>query len=107
MAQPARMFEAESSMEQRVAKLEVQADHLREDVRRIETKLDALSLKVEALKDSFTAFQLQMTQGLADFKLEMKDSFSKVQNGRWADKVWWLLIAGAILGVMAHGFKWI
>jgi hypothetical protein len=26
---------------------------------------------------------------------------------QWIDKVWWLLIAGAILGVMARGMKWI
>jgi hypothetical protein len=28
-------------------------------------------------------------------------------NSRWSDKVWWLVIAGALLGVMARGFKWI
>ena len=37
----------------------------------------------------------------------MKDSFGKIQVGRALDKVWALLLAGALLGVMAHGFKWI
>jgi len=27
--------------------------------------------------------------------------------GRMLDKVWWLLISAALLGVMARGFKWI
>jgi predicted nuclease with TOPRIM domain len=96
MSQAARKWEVKDSMDERIARLEERTSHLQEDVTRIEHKLDALAAKLDALKDAFVAFQL-----------ETKDNFSKLMNSRWADKVWWLVIAGALLGVMARGFKWI
>jgi chromosome segregation ATPase len=37
----------------------------------------------------------------------MEKQFSKLNVGRAYDRVWYLLIGATILGVMAHGFKWI
>ena len=104
MSHAARKLEARDPMEERIARLEAHTSHLQEAVKRIEhridnriePKIDALAEKLDALKDSFVAFQL-----------ETKDNFTKLMNGRWADKVWWLVIAGALLGVMARGFKWV
>jgi hypothetical protein len=33
--------------------------------------------------------------------------FAQLMKSRMTDKVWWLLIAATLLGVMARGFKWI
>jgi hypothetical protein len=124
-------------MEERIARLEVHTGHLQEDIKRIEhkidnriePKIDALGEKVEALRDALFAFQLETRESFAKLQLETMDSFVKLQletregfaklqleakdnlarlmNSRWSDKVWWLVIAGALLGVMARGFKWI
>lgn len=37
----------------------------------------------------------------------LKAAIADLRIGRANDRVWWLMIAGALLGVMAHGFKWI
>jgi chromosome segregation ATPase len=37
----------------------------------------------------------------------MDQQFTKLNVGRARDRVWFLLIGATILGVMAHGFKWI
>ena len=126
MSHAARKLEVKDPMEERIARLETHTSHLQEDVRRIEhkidnkiePKIDALAEKLDAFKDSFVAFQLETRKAMAElqlgttnaltaFQLETQDNFNKLMNGRWADKVWWLVIAGAMLGVMARGFKWI
>jgi hypothetical protein len=38
---------------------------------------------------------------------EVKRLIDALKIGRWTDRVWWLLISAALLGVMARGFKWI
>jgi len=96
MSLAARKFEVKIPMEERIARLEAHTEHLQEDTRRIDYKLDALAAQVDTLKDSLVAFQL-----------ETQANFAKLMSGRWSDKVWWLVIAGAVLGVMARGFKWI
>ena len=55
-----------------------------------------LNSKIDALKDVVAALALSM-----------KKSFGELRAARWMDRVWWLLIAAALLGVMAKGFKWI
>ncbi len=47
-----------------------------------------LSGKIDSLKDS------------------MVTEFRNLDRARLYDRVWYLLIAGSILGLMAHGFKW-
>jgi hypothetical protein len=93
--------------ENAVARLEAKTDHIQSDVtdlkadaRRLDAKIDskcgALEAKFNELKDSMVALHL-----------ELKDEFAAIRKQQWIDKVWWLLIAGAILGVMARGMKWI
>jgi hypothetical protein len=68
--------------------------------RRLSGKIDELdrrlSGKIDALKDS-----------LATLALSTEKSFAALKVSRAMDRVWWLLIAGALLGVLARGFKWI
>jgi len=37
----------------------------------------------------------------------MEKSFSAMTVGRVLDRVWWLLMSAALLGIMARAFKWI
>jgi len=111
MAAVEKELHREMFMESRIARIESDTEHLRKDVSRVEarvdhldrkfdTKLDALDKKIDTkfgelekkvgdLSHAFHAFQLQITRQ------------------RWLDKVWWLGIAGVLLGVMARGFKWL
>ncbi len=116
MAMPVLKVNMEISVEQRVAILETSVQHIRSDIsemkvdlRRLNDKVDAvdakltakidagdqkLSDKIDAVKDSVTSLALTMEKSFAELKI-----------GRVLDRVWWLLIAGALLGVMARGFK--
>jgi hypothetical protein len=107
MAMPALMFELETPVEERVARLEVNVEHIlsdvsdiKTDVRRLNDKIDAvdqrLSGRIDGVKDSVTSLALAMEK-----------SFAALKVGRALDRVWWLLMSGALLGIMARAFKWI
>jgi hypothetical protein len=40
-------------------------------------------------------------------ELRILEQFAKLHVARLRDKIWWLVITGTVLGVMARGFKWI
>jgi len=109
-------------MEDRIGRLEEKTDHIQSDVTEIKAdirkmdakfdgKIDALQKDVSALrvemKDANAKLHAEMKDMFATLQGEIKDSFGKIQVGRALDKVWVLLLVGAVLGVMAHGFKWI
>jgi hypothetical protein len=107
MAMPALKLEAENPVEERVARLEVNVEHIlldvsdiKIDIRRLNDKIDAvdkkLSDKFDSLKDTVASLTLRVETGFADMKAS-----------RAMDRVWWLLMCAAMLGVMAHGFKWL
>jgi chromosome segregation ATPase len=48
----------------------------------------------------------RLTGKIDSLKDSMEKEFRKLDRERLYDRVWFLLIAAAILGVMAHGFKW-
>jgi hypothetical protein len=96
MAMPALKLEAENPVEERIARLETHAEHMQSDISLLQTNVGKLNDKVDALKES-------MNKGFA----EIDKQFLKLKIARIADRVWFLLTAGMILGVMAHGFKWL
>jgi hypothetical protein len=63
-------------------------------------KTDAVDLRLSAKID-------QLKDALASLALNMEKSFAELKVGRALDRVWWLLMCGTLLGVMARGFKWI
>jgi uncharacterized protein YoxC len=94
-------------MEERVAKLEANVEHIRSDVsdiktdvRRLNDKIDGvnkdLSGKVDGVNKDLSGKIDTVIQAIADLKI-----------GRALDRVWWLLMSGALLGIMARAFKWI
>jgi uncharacterized protein YlxW (UPF0749 family) len=85
MAIAARKIESEAFMEERVARLEVKVDHLQTDVTELKAKMVRLEEKLEAFKEVISSLKVS----------------------RWVDRVWWLIIAAGMLGVMARGFKWL
>lgn len=83
-------------MEERIARLESDVAHLRADVSEMKGDIKKLDSKVDTVKDS-----------VASLALATEKSFGELRTNRFEDRVWWLLIGGAILGVLAHGFKWL
>jgi len=55
-----------------------------------------LNDKVEALDHSVASLALTMEKG-----------FAELRTGRALDRVWWLLMSAALLGVIARAVKWI
>lgn len=85
MALPAEKFKPEMFMEERMARLEVRVEHIQVDVSEIKTDLRQLGAKVD----------------------DVKESIASLKVGRAMDRVWWLLMLGALLGIMARAFHWL
>ena len=86
MATPALKFEPEEPpVEDRIGKLEAHVEHIQADVADTKIEVRRLNDKVD----------------------DVKQTLSELKIGRALDRVWWLLICGTLLGVMARGFKWI
>ena len=96
MAMPALKLEAENPVEERIARLEAHVEHMQLDISDLKILVHKLNDKVDDLKES-------MNKRFA----EIDKQFLKLKIARIADRVWFLLTAATILGVMAHGFKWI
>jgi hypothetical protein len=87
MALAARRIEVEESMEPRIARLEATTEHIRSDVHTLRQEMKELNTKL-------------------DVKFEqIQKSFESTRLGRVLDRLWMLLSIGAMLGVMARGFK--
>ena len=116
-------------MEECVARLEANVEHILSDVSDIKTdvqrssdKIDAmeqkLTVKIDALDRNLTAKIDALDQNLSgridDLKdsvtslaLTMQESFAALKIARVFDRVWWSLMSGALLGIMARTFQWI
>jgi chromosome segregation ATPase len=140
---PALKFEPEAPLEERVARLEANVEHIQKDVsdmkidirrlgdkidsvdqklstkidsvdQKLSTKIDSvdqrLSAKIDSVKDSVSALAINMEKSFANVEKRFTDfekSFAALHAARAFDRVWWLLMSGALLGVMARAFKWI
>jgi hypothetical protein len=118
MAAAEKELNTEIFMEERIARLETHVEHIHKDLTRIECKVDKLDEKLDAKLDKLDE-KLDAKLGKLDekidaqnkcheaFRRDVMNKFAQMAKGRMADKVWLLLIAAALLGVMARGFKWI
>lgn len=87
-------------MEERIARLEVTTDHIQSDVTELKANVKQLDSKVDAQgKDLGTKIE--------NLERTMREKLEKLAIGQWANRVWALLLAGVVLGVMARGFHWI
>src|SRR5688572_8419577 len=95
------------AVEERVARLEVSVDHIQSDVSEVKTHIQRLDNKIDEVDKRLSGKSDDLKDALAALALKMEESFAALKVGRAVDKVWWLTIAGVILGVMARGFEWI
>jgi chromosome segregation ATPase len=121
MAMPARKLESEIPVEDRLGKIEAHIDHMRSDisdlkvdVRRLNDKIDGLDTRLngkidgldQKLSGRIDEVDKRLTGKIDSLKDTMEKEFRKLDRERLYDRVWFLMIAAAILSVMAHGFKW-
>ncbi len=113
-----KKIEPEIVVEERVARLEANVEHIQSDVSEIKVDLRRLEGKMEARFDAmdkkfegkFAAVDKKfegMMDKLTALERTMRQGFEAINVGRAMDKVWALLAIATLLGVMAHGFKWI
>jgi hypothetical protein len=118
MAMPALVLEMETPVEERIARLESDADRTRSDIADIKIDLRRLNDKLEALDEKLTAKISALDQRVSGKMDDLKDSvtslaltmekgFAELRTGRALDRVWWLLMSAALLGVIARAVKWI
>jgi predicted nucleic acid-binding Zn-ribbon protein len=143
MALPALTLEWEAPLEERVARLETNVEHIQKDVadmkidiRRLGEKIDGvdqklcakidsvdqkltakidgvdqkLSGRIDSVKDAVTTLAINMEKQFANVEKSfaaVEKSFGVLHTARAFDRVWWLLMSGALLGLMARAFKWI
>jgi len=140
MALPAMKFEPEGPLEERVARLEVNVEHIQKDVsdmkvdiRRLNDKIDGveerltakidgvdqrLTAKIDGLEQKLTAKidgvdqrQIARFDSLKDvvtaLAINMEKQFGALRSARAFDRVWYLLMSAALLGIMARAFKWL
>ena len=94
-------------MEERVAVLEANIEHIRSDVSDMKTDIRRLNDKIDGVDQKLTAKIDAVKDGLANLALSMEKAFGAFKVARALDRVWWLLMSGALLGIMGRAFKWI
>jgi hypothetical protein len=102
---------AERSVEIKVGKLEADIEHIKSNTTAIATDVRRLGDRVDTIHDSLLG-KIDRENGALRGSLDatrdsLHASLEKLSREIWSTKVWALLIAAAILGVMAHGFKWL
>ena len=107
MAMPALMFELETPLEERVARLEANVEHIQSDVSDMKVDLRRLNDKVDGLEQKLSGKIDSLKDTVASLALTMEKSFAALKVGRALDRVWWLLMSAAMLGIMARAVKWI
>jgi hypothetical protein len=103
MASPARAIEVERPVEERTIRLEERVEHMQSDITDIKGDVRRVDAKVDAVKDSVVSLRIEMKDGFARIEAAMAD----LRLGRAWDRVWWLLITGGTLALIARAFKWI
>ena len=70
---------------------------------KLTARIDGVVARIDAVKDSVTDLALSVEQSFR----AMERSIGSLQVGRALDRVCWLLMSGALLGIMARAFKWL
>jgi hypothetical protein len=107
MARPALKFQLEDPMEERVAKLEANVEHIRSDVSDIKTDVQRLNDKIDGINKDLSGKVDGVNKDLSGKIDTVIQAIADLKIGRALDRVWWLLMSGALLGIMARAFKWI
>ena len=76
-------------MESRAAVLEADVKHVRNDISEIKSDLRLVRDRIDKVNET------------------LSDKIGRIERQIDSTKVWLLLIAAGLLGVMARGFKWL
>lgn len=107
MTRPALMFELEDPVEERLASVEATIEHMRSDISDIKIDIRRLDDKIDALDEKLTAKIDGANQKSADKFDSIMQALADLKIAHVMDRVWFLLMAATLLGIMARGFKWI
>ena len=107
MTLPAKLLEWENPVEERIARLETKVDHIQSDVAELRTDARKLNDKIDAVDQKLTARIDSVKDSVTALALSGEKSFAALKIARLVDRVRWLVISGALLGIMARTFKWI
>jgi chromosome segregation ATPase len=66
-----------------------------------------LSAKIDSVDQRLSTKIDNMDQKLSTKMDSLVEALAELRIGRALDRVWWLLMSGALLGIMARAFKWI
>jgi SMC interacting uncharacterized protein involved in chromosome segregation len=80
MALPAKRFDAESSMEERVGRLEERVAHIQSDMSDVKGDIRRIDTKVDALRENLTTHRLETKESFAAVRIEMKESFAALEK---------------------------
>ena len=103
MVTPAKVLDLEASVQERDEAIE----HTRSDIAEMKTDLRRLNDKIEDVDKRLGAKCDSLKDQIASLALAMEKGFGDLRTKRAWDRVWWMVIAGSVLGVLARGFKWI
>jgi predicted nuclease with TOPRIM domain len=107
MAMPAVKFEPEDPLEDRVARLEVNVEHIQKDVSEMKVDIRRLNDKIDGVDQRLTGKIDSLKDALTTLAINMEKQFGVLRTARAFDRVWYLLMTGTMLGVVARAFKWI
>src|SRR5882762_7024009 len=100
MALPARLLELENPMEEHIARLEEKVDHIQSDVSDLKVEVRRLGEKIDRNDQKLTAKIDAVDQKLTSKIDAILEKIVGLQVSRAFDRVWYLLMSAALLGVM-------
>ena len=83
-------------MDEHIARLDERTEHIQSDIKDIKTDVREIKADIRNLE----------AKGNAQC-LELKEVAASIKAGRSEERMWWLMIAAGILGVLARAMKWI
>jgi predicted nucleic acid-binding Zn-ribbon protein len=107
MAMPALVSELEEPVEERVAKLEIHVEHIRSDISDMKTDIRRLNDKIDGVDEKLSGKIDAVDKKLSDKFDSVIEILTSLKVGQANNRVWWLLMCAAMLGIMARGFKWL
>src|SRR5688572_9554466 len=111
MGLPAIPLDRETPVEERLARLEANAQHIQSDVTEIKVDIRRMDAKIDRVHETLIA-RIDSLRDALNARIDgLRDRMDALERSFHSAKVWALILyialAGGLLGVLARGFKWI